>query len=296
MGRARAGALCALASLLPVAWSTGQPTTPLLDYATGLRFDTSPNEELYRRHALTVSSQLARDPPPTSDCSRMLGAARFAGLFHDLAAARSALGDERGAIEAYEGALGCNPRALHLHAGLAEELLHEGRRADARAAAERGLAIDPADYRAGSVLARIDFIEERWPQAIERLRSIVAATADPERASWECFLWLAQLRSGMERPELLERSLTDEWPDPILATLRSELSEQQLLEAIEAQASERRRREMLVEALYYLGERRLAAGEAAVARSYFAAAVNLKVLYFIEHHMARAELANMREM
>jgi lipoprotein NlpI len=278
-----------------VAWSTEPPTTPLLDYASGLRFETPPNEELYRRHALAVSSQLARDPPPTSDCSRTLGAARFAGLFDDLAAARSALGDERGAIEAYEGALGCNPRALHLHAGLAEELLHEGRPADARAAAERGLAIDPADYHAASVLARIDFIEERWPQAIERMRSIVAATEDPERATyWECFLWLAQLRSGVARPELVERSLTDEWPGPILATLRGETSEQQLLAAIEGQASERRRREMLVEALYYIGERRLTAGQAAVARGYFAAAVNLKVLYFIEHHMARAELARMQ--
>jgi lipoprotein NlpI len=92
----------------------------------------------------------------------------------------------------------------------------------------------------------------------------------------------------------VERNLTDDWPRPILDTLRGGMSEQQLLEVIENQGSERRRREMLAEALYYVGEQRLAAGETETARRYFAATVNLKVLYFIEHHMARAELVRMQ--
>jgi tetratricopeptide (TPR) repeat protein len=292
--RARAGALCAFASLLAFAWNTGAAATPLLDYASRQKFHSPPNEALYRRQVLTVTSELARNPAP-ADCGRTLGAARFADLFDDLGAARGALGDAPGAIEAYERAIACNPRAVRLHAGLAEELLHGGRDADAQAAAQRGLAIDPDDYRLGSILARIDFIDQRWPEAIRWLRSITVSTEDPEQATyWECFLYLAQRRAGAPRPELVERNLTDDWPRPILATLRGEMSEQQLLEVIEDQGSDHRRREMLVEALYYVGEQRFAAGETAMARRYFAATVNLKVLYFIEHHMARAELARMQ--
>ena len=43
-----------------------------------------------------------------------------------------------------------------------------------------------------------------------------------------------------------------------------------------------------------MGQLRLAKGEADTARRYFAATVNLKVLYFIEHHMALAEIAKMQ--
>jgi tetratricopeptide (TPR) repeat protein len=294
-GRARAAALCALASLTSFAWSTGEGATPLLDYASGQRFHSPPDETLYRRQLLAVSAALARNPPPATDCGRTLGAARFADLFDNLGAARSALGDAPGAIDAYERAIACNPRAVRLHAGLAEELLHGGRHADAQAAAQRGLAIDPDDYRLGSILARLDFIEQRWPEAIHWLRSIAASTEDPELATyWECLLYLAQRRAGAPRPELVERNLTDDWPRPILSTLRGEMSEEQLLEVIENEGSEHRRREILAEALYYTGEQRLAAGETDAARRYFAATVNLKVLYFIEHQMARAELARLQ--
>ena len=55
------------------------------------------------------------------------------------------------------------------------------------------------------------------------------------------------------------------------------------------------RREWLTEALYYVGERHLADGEVETARRHFAAAVNLKVVSFVEYGMARAELARIRE-
>jgi lipoprotein NlpI len=72
-------------------------------------------------------------------------------------------------------------------------------------------------------------------------------------------------------------------------------TEAAVLNAVKDEKNERRRREVLVEALYYVGQLRLANGETDTARRYFAAAVNLKVLYFIEHQMALAELNKMRD-
>ena len=51
--------------------------------------------------------------------------------------------------------------------------------------------------------------------------------------------------------------------------------------------------ERLCEALFYVGEAYWARGQPEVARDYFAALVNIKVLYFLEHGLALAEIAKM---
>ena len=53
--------------------------------------------------------------------------------------------------------------------------------------------------------------------------------------------------------------------------------------------------ERLCEALFYVGEAYLARGKPEVARDYFAALVNIKVLYFLEHPLALAEIAKLRQ-
>jgi lipoprotein NlpI len=270
-------------------------STPLLDYARTLNFDTLPGEQSDRRELARASYEIAQDPPPREDCARTLGARRFAGLLDELGAARAALGDTDGAVQAYQAALACTPRALYLHAAVAEELMHAGRYTEALASASRGLAIDRSDYRLGNILGRLYFIEERWPDAIAWLRWSTASAEGPEQAMyWECFLWLAQRRAGVARPQLSGRALTDSWPRPVLETMAGKLSEEGLLAEVRQEPSAHRRREILVEALYYIGEMRLADADVDGARRYFAAAVNLKVLYFVEHHMALAELAKLR--
>ena len=52
--------------------------------------------------------------------------------------------------------------------------------------------------------------------------------------------------------------------------------------------------ERLCEALFYVAEAYWARGEPQVARDYFAALVNIKVLYFLEHGLALAEIAKLR--
>lgn len=235
-------------------------------------------------------------PPPDADCAQTLGAPRFARMYDDLGVAQSNSGNYDAAIDAFEKALACTPRTANIHAELASELLHAGRLADARTAARQGTAIDADNAALDNVIMQLDFIEEHWADAVSRLRAMVASQTDDERAAYyRCFLWLAQRRAGVKQPELASR--TDEfyeWPAQILETLKGSMSEAILTNIVREQKNEIRRREVLVEALYYIGQMRLANGEAETARRYFATVVNLKVLYFIEHHMALAELRKMR--
>lgn len=270
--------------------------TPLLDYAQEQTLPTLPFSDSLWKRLTRITSELERHPPPaTSECAHTLGASRFASLYDDLGAVRSNLGDSEGAVEAFEKALACTPRAAPVHAALAAELLSLGRLDEARAVAERGLAVDRDESSLEVVLSRIDFIQERWAEAAARFRTAATVEPDDERATyWQCFLWLAQRRAGSLHPALASRVEYDEWPAPILDVLKGTIPEEELLPLIRSEESERRRREMLAEALYYLGEMRLANGNTELARRYFAAAVNLKVLYFIEHHMALAEIAKLR--
>jgi lipoprotein NlpI len=286
--------LLALA-LLAVAASAvaGSAPNPLLDYARGFSFVTLPDEQANRRVLASITHELADDPPPERDCAHTLGAERFTGLLTRLASARATLGDSSGAALAYRRALSCSPRAVYLHAALAEELMDAGRFSDARQAVLRGLALDRSYTGLATVLGRLDFIEENWDEAIAWLRWAAQKEVDERQAAyWECFLWLAQRRAGVTRPLLVERTLRDAWPRALLDSLRGELDEARLLERLREEPDVQRR-EALVEALYYRGEQYLADRDAASARRYFAQAVNLKVPSFIEHHLALAELAKL---
>ena len=81
------------------------------------------------------------------------------------------------------------------------------------------------------------------------------------------------------------------WPRPILDFLQSRLDETALLQAVRAERDDRRRREILCEALFYTGENYLAAHRVAEARRYFQATVDLHIYDFIEHYLAKVELA-----
>ncbi|MBX5461921.1 MAG: hypothetical protein IRZ28_12645 [Steroidobacteraceae bacterium] len=277
--------------------------TPLFDYALEQPSPSAPFAGTLNKLVAQHTAEIARNPPPPDgECAQTLGASRFARLYEDLAVALANAGDYDGAISAHEKALACTPRAIPVHAALAEELLHAGRYKEARAAAQRAAAIRRTDLSElrplDSVLMQLDFIDERWAESVARLRAMAASEPDAERATyWQILLWLAQRRAGVREPELAQREgehVHEGWPMPILDFLKGSLTEDQLLEHIEDVRDDRRRRELLAEALYYVGQARLAQGETEVARRYFAAAVNLKVLYFIEHHLALAEVTKMR--
>lgn len=297
-------ALSALVAFSSSAVAANEPDaasdTPLFDYASAQPTYTQPFNEFVRKQIASIEAELARHPPPPDeDCAHTLGASRFARQYSDLGVARSNAGQYEEAIATFQKALACAPRVSEYYGQLAGELMHVGRLAEARTTLQHGLALieNPADGNAlDSMLMQLDFIDERWADTVARLRAMVATESDDERATYyQCFLWLAQRRAGVRQPELVKRTEYEEWPATLLRMLKGKATEAQVLDEVKDQKNEQRRREVLVEALYYVGQLRLANGEAETARRYFAAAVNLKVLYFIEHHMALAEITKMRE-
>jgi lipoprotein NlpI len=274
--------------------------TPLFDYATAQPTYTQPFNDFVRKQIASIEAEMARHPPPPDeDCARTLGASRFARQYSDLGVARSNAGEYDEAIATFRKAVACAPRVPEYYGQLAAELMHAGELAEARTAIQRGLALveQPSGASAlESMLMQLDFIDEHWADTVARLRAMIATESDDERAEYyQCFLWLAQRRAGVRHPELVKRAEYEQWPATLLSMLKGTATEVQVLDEVKDQKNERRRREVLVEALYYVGQLRLANGETETARRYFAAAVNLKVLYFIEHHMALAEITKMRE-
>lgn len=286
-------AAIALVAFLYCGNAFAESETPLFDYARELPFISvvsDGNKQLER-----ALYEIEHTPPPSEGCSRTLGANRFAYLYENLGAVHASMGDSTAAIDALTKSLSCNPRAARVHSNLGSQYLKLGRVADALASVERARSIDAEDEGAATVAMELAFIQERWPDAIAELRAMISRTVDEERATyWECFLWLAQRRSGTTTPEDSATELTDEWPRPILELLRGALTEEDVLDVVEEEGDDNRQRQKLSEALYYVGQARLANGEAENARLYFTATVNLKVMFFLEHHLALAELAKVR--
>jgi tetratricopeptide (TPR) repeat protein len=286
---------------------------PLIAYAVELNKTESTSDVRGLHNATTalrsVTFELSRHPPPRGeDCAQTLGASRFAQQYAELASIQDQLGNFEAVIEANRSALACMPRVASYEASIASAYISLDHIDEARAAVERGYALNPEDRNVRDVRARLDFIQERWADATARFRLQVleekftgSQLADYER----CYLWLAQRRAGVRNPEIPEATPLDSkepeetrpkrWPTPILETLRGKMSEASLAQTIRDEASESARREWLTEALYYVGELRLAEGDAETARRHFAAVVNLRVLNFVEYGMARAELKKMRD-
>src|SRR5262249_24925394 len=113
-------------------------------------------------------------------------------------------------------------------------------------------------------------------------------------------------RAGVRNPELPPKPVQkkspdnddeeprDRWPVPILETLRGERTEAALVQAIRDDGTTEAR-QWLTEALFYVGELKLAEGDRESARRHFATVVNLRVLNYVEYGMARAELERMRQ-
>ena len=113
-------------------------------------------------------------------------------------------------------------------------------------------------------------------------------------------LWLAQARAGMPHPEYVTRAPGDGWPQPLLLYMVGEYTEQELVARVAEGDNDSNMQpntstdERLCEALFYVGEAYWARGDRDTARDYFAALVNLRVLYFLEHGLALAEIAKLR--
>lgn len=284
---------------------------PLIAYALELgqarpHFDT---RSLHKTTTAlrTINFEMAAHPPPRDeDCAQTLGASRFADQYERLANLQEQLGDFEAVLQANKSALACRPRSALYAALTAYAYLVLDRLDEARAAVEHGHVLDPDDSTVRDIHARVDFAQERWADAKARYQ-LVLANPDLSSEGFEyarCYLWLAQRRAGVRNPEVPqarpplehgdEPRHTD-WPTPILETLRGERSEAELAQLIrETERGDRTEREQLTEALFYIGELRLAEGDTETARRHFASVVNLRALNFVEYGLARVELQKMR--
>ena len=269
-------------------------TTPLLTYASTHHYPPvlqPATQVTLQKQIARITFDLSKDPPPAENCAQTLGAKRFATLYDDLAQAYSNMAKHVEALEAYAKAIDCNPRADFLHAELAASLLDLGRYTDARMETQRQLHLGRANFTLYTLLTQLDFIDEHWADAIANARIAATMAPNDEQATyWQCFLWLAQLRSGLQEPALAKRPIAEGWPAPILESLQGKITEDELVDAVREEHDPPRQRDILSEALFYTGQKKLAAGQKDEAVKYFTATVNLKVVYFIEHQLATGEL------
>ncbi len=133
-------------------------------------------------------------------------------------------------------------------------------------------------------------------------RYVSASDEDRVRAGYgQLMYWLAQRRGGIAKPEFVLRTPGEGWPQPLLLYMRGEYTEAELIKPIDEGDSDSNVQpntstdERLCEALFYVGEDYWARGQPEVARDYFAALVNIKVIYFLEHGLALAEIAKLRQ-
>jgi lipoprotein NlpI len=249
------------------------------------------------RHALEQAHV-----PAEAECAAAIGAARFADLHVELAASSADAGDLAAAAEGYRHAHACRPHDPNILAALAGVLFDARDLRGTREAITASLDIDPRSVSSNRIAANLDFVEEHWADAISRFRYVSSSDEDRRQAGYgQLMYWLAQLRGGIAKPEFVTRTPVENWPQPLLLYMRGEYTEAELVGPITAGDRDDNiipntgTDERLCEALFYVGEEYWARGKPDVARDYFAALVNIKVLYFLEHGLALAEIAKLRK-
>ena len=291
-------------AISPAALSADTSDHPLLELARELQetrkstLRTTPGAPQLRQseHALEQAKA-----PPDGECARRLGATRFADLHVDVGSARVGQGDFLGAARAYRSALACRPRDAQILAALAGVLFDAREYAQAREAVNASLAIEPRSVNANRLAGNIDFVEERWADAVARFRYVAASDPERQQAGYGQLMYgLSQMRAGIAKPEFVERTPGEGWPQPLLLYLRGEYTEEELITPVKEGDDDYNSQpntstdERLCEALFYVGEAYWARGKPEVARDYFAALVNIKVIYFLEHGLALAEIAKLQ--
>jgi tetratricopeptide (TPR) repeat protein len=301
-----------------------EPASPLVAFAATLDAATPPGQQGRLADLRTIEAALARTPSPDDGCSQSLGAARFGALHARLAVARQGLGDRRGAMDAWRRALDCEPRNPRHHVALGSLLLTFGDLEGTRAQVERASRLDPRQNGLEELQARLAFVAGDWPEATAGALRVAtrlegwtpggaAATPDDDEgttrdpatgdasegdevaAFWRLLALLAQRRSGSPLQDAQAPDLEPEnrWPAPLWRHVLGSLDERGIVAVIETQDA-LRQREMTCEALYYTAQLAFANGRHDDGRGRLARVVNLKVLDYVEHDMALAELAVLR--
>lgn len=296
--------------------------SPLIDWTNALQAGVLLDDTARRADLQRAEARLARAAAPRDNCAEALGARRYADLHAELARSRDALGDRHGAETAWRAVLDCAPRNATAQLALARLSMLAGESAAARARLARALELAPQLEPIRQLDVRLDYLAGRWAEAAVgaaelaaehrntagRLSSSASEADDTEdgepsglrlsAAYWDLLALLARHRGDLPPTTTSDEpdpALGNAWPAPLWEHLLGQRDEASLVEAMEAAATNpRQRRELACEALYYTAQLALAEGRSEDGRQRLARAVNLKVLYFVEHDLALAELAGQR--
>ena len=292
VARAADAATAALSQAAAV--SRAARNSPLLELAASQDTSSLPNAEAVRRNLQAAEHLLASAKPPIDDCLQSLGADRYADLYAEAGEARASLGNYAGAEQAYRAAFECQPRNFFHAYLLGEALLARMQFDDARAVVAGALSQEPKHYDLNSLQMRLDVVADNWTGVSERASFLIQSERRKEQTPyWHIFQRLAAQRLQTAWKPHPKADLSD-WPGPVLQYLNGAIRENELARAIARESRDARRREMLCEALFYVGEQQLALGNRERARVLFATAVQTKILDFIEYQLARAELQKLR--
>ena len=303
MKRAAQRVFAVLALLPALAWSAAGDH-PLLELARERERtrDATAHGAIDRGQVREARHLLEKSQAPAdADCAGSLGAARYANLHIELASAQAAAGDFPAAAESYRHAHACRPHDADILGALAGVLFDARDYRGTRDAITESLAIDPRSVGSNRLAGNLEYVEEHWADAIARFRYVAASDEDRRQAGYgQLMYWLAQRRAGVAKPEFVERTPGEGWPQPLLLFMRGEYTEAELLGPIDAGDADSNllpntsTDERLCEALFYVAEEYWARGQRDVARDYLTALVNIRVLYFLEHGIALAEIAKLR--
>ncbi len=301
--RARSGPWALLLWLLgsPAPVEAGEEVLALALDGPYLLLD-APQER--RERVAQLDREAARARAGVEDCAASLGARRLADLQSALSAARLALGDADGALQAARTAARCAPRDATVQAQLATAALAALDLDTAAAAIARGRRLAPTHRSLQVLQLRLDFATGRWLEVIEGERRLDLPLDSSALAQARLLSASAQARligetgraaapTGRSAVPADAGAAVGCWPAPLLEHLLARRGEAALRDAIAAETDAVRRGQMLCEALFHLGQQRLARGETDAARKHFAAALRGKALGLPEYWLARLELTRL---
>ena len=210
--------------------------------------------------------------------------------------ARGIANDHIGALDAargdFEAALVLDPLSTEALNAAATNAQSRGAYEQAVDYATRSLAQQPREASVLQTRALAHYFAGRYAEARSDLDAALADRSALRRGYPLLWQALATRRAGQDLAPLLQKypreQWSTEWPRPVLdAVFGTTTPDAALSEA----KSSKTPLEFQTEALYYLGEKLAAEGNAAKAREQWGKAVDLGVTEFIEYHAARQRLA-----
>ncbi len=239
-------------------------------------------------------------------------------------AIRAALGESEKALEDLAEAIRLNPRFGRAYRTRARLLADLSRFGEARLDLDQAVALDPDDaalHRERGLLRLVmadyagavdDFTEQarRDRRSLEPLLNrgraqfylgdFTAAAADfsaalerdPEAATAEVWLRLAEARAGLAAPDKTVTSAGDAWPAPVLDLLAGRIGEDRLL-ALAEEGGRAGGAARFAEAQYFLGQWDLIAGRPDQAERRFRLALQNERQDAAAHQGARAALGRL---